>query len=364
MKVLPKKYIEELKVYEPGRPIEEVARELGFEDVLGFQKLASNENELRPSSLALEAMQKTMTEMHRYPDGGCFYLKEKLAATLDVKPEQLVFGAGSNELIVFLCHAFLGKGTNLVMADKAFAVYFLVMALYEADAIRVPMQNLTHDLDAMLAAITPETRIVAICNPNNPTGTLISQEQIDRFMEAVPDNVVVAFDEAYFELLPESQKPDVLKYVREGRENVIVFRTFSKAYGLAGLRVGYAVAHPNLIKLMDKVRQPFNVSAIAQNAAIAALDDFEHLEKTRDITINGLRYLEAELTKMGVEFVPSVTNFMLVKTGRGREICAELQKRKMIVRPMDPYGLPEYLRVSIGTQAQNEQFISDLKSVL
>ncbi len=364
MKVLPKKYIDDLKVYEPGRPIEEVARELGFADVLGFQKLASNENELGPSPLALKAILDSASDMHRYPDGGAFYLKQKLAASLNVKPEELVFGAGSNELIVFLCHAFLEKGTNLVMADKAFAVYFLAAALYEAEAIRVPMLNLGHDLDAMLAAITPETRIIAICNPNNPTGTLITEDQIDAFMAKVPDNVVVAFDEAYFELLPEDLKPDVLKYVREGRENVIVFRTFSKAYGLAGLRIGYAVAHPELIKLIEKIRQPFNVSAMAQIAAMAAIDDVAHLEKSRETVIQGQRYLEAELEKMGIEYVPTVTNFMLIKTGRGREICAELQKRKMIVRPMDPYGLPEYLRVSIGTQAQNEEFIADLKKVL
>lgn len=364
MKVLPNSFIEDLNVYEPGKPIEEVARELGFDDVLGFQKLASNENELGPSPKAMAAMQQAAAEMHRYPDGGCFYLKQKLAGKLDVLPENLIFGCGSNELIVFLCHVFLNKDTNLVMASQAFAVYFLAAALFKAQTVRVPMQNLTHDLDAMLDAITPETRIVAICNPNNPTGTMVSQADIDQFMARVPDHVVVVFDEAYIELLPEDQQPDVLKYIREGRENVMVLRTFSKAYGLAGLRIGYAVAHPELIALLNKVRQPFNLNAIAQAAAFAALDDDEHLEQTRDTVIAGLDYLSTELEKMGVEYVPSVTNFMLVKTGSGRERFMDLQKRKVIVRPMDPYGLPDYIRVSIGTQEQNECFIRELKAIL
>lgn len=364
MKILPKPYVENLLVYEPGKPIEEVARELGFEDVLGFQKLASNENELGPSPKALAAMRAAAPEMHRYPDGGCFYLKQKLADQLDVQPENLIFGCGSNELIVFLCHVFLGKDTNLVMADKAFAVYFLAAALFEAQTVRVPMQHLAHDLEAMLAAITPETRIVAICNPNNPTGTLIDQAAIDRFMASVPDHVVVVFDEAYIELLPEAQQPDVLKYIREGRENVLVLRTFSKAYGLAGLRIGYGVAHPELIHLLNKVRQPFNVNAMAQAGALAALDDVAHLEQTRATVMGGLNYLADQLEQMGIEYVPSVTNFMLVKTGAGRERFLALQKRKVIVRPMDPYGLPEYIRVSIGTQAQNECFIRELKEIL
>jgi histidinol-phosphate aminotransferase len=362
--ILPKSYIENLRVYEPGKPIEEVARELGFADVLGFNKLASNENELGPSPKAMAAMQSAAAQMHRYPDGGCFYLKQKMADQLGVSPDNLIFGCGSNELIVFLCHVFLDQATNLVMADKSFAVYFLAAALFEAQTLRVPMQDLTHDLDAMLAAITPETRIVAICNPNNPTGTLVSQAAIDRFMEAVPDHVVVVFDEAYIELLPEADQPDVIKYVREGRENVIVLRTFSKAYGLAGLRIGYGVAHPALINLLNKVRQPFNVTAMAQTAALAALDDSAHLERSRETVIAGLNYLETELAQMGVEFVPSVTNFMLVKTGEGRARFEALQKRKVIVRPMDPYGLPEYIRVSIGTAEQNACFIRELKAIL
>ena len=359
-----KDWISGLRVYEPGKPIEEVARELGFDDVAAIVKVASNENELGPSPMAIEAMQEAVGEMHRYPDGGAFYLKRKLADKLGVDPAQLLFGCGSNELIVFLCHVFLGQGTNLVMGAEAFAVYFLAAAMYQADTIRVPMPEHVHDLDAMLAAITPETRIVAICNPNNPTGTMVSQEAIDRFIEKLPDHVVAIFDEAYFEVMPEEQKPDVLKHIRAGKENIIVLRTFSKAYGLAGLRIGYAIGCPGLITLLNKVRQPFNVNAMAQSAAMAALDDVTHLVETREMVFQGLEFFERELPKLGIETVPSGANFILVKTGNGREVFQELQKRKVIVRPMDPYGLPDHIRITIGTPEQNRTILDALKEVL
>lgn len=359
-----KNWITDLRVYEPGKPIEEVARELGFDDVSSIVKVASNENELGPSPLAMEAMKGAITEMHRYPDGGAFYLKQKLADRLDIIPENILFGAGSNELIVFLCHVFLTSGNQLVMGAEAFAVYFLAAALYEGSVIRVPMPEHTHDLDAMLAAITPETRIVAICNPNNPTGTMVSPDAIDRFVEQLPDDVIAIFDEAYFEVMPDEMKPDVLKYIREGRENIIVLRTFSKAYGLAGLRVGYAVAHPSLITLLNKVRQPFNLNAMAQVAAMAALDDEDHLQKTRDMVFQGLAFFEKELSALGIESVPSGANFILIKTGKGREVFEALQKRKVIVRPMDPYGLPDFIRITIGTNEQNKAIIEALREVL
>ncbi|RKX39630.1 MAG: histidinol-phosphate transaminase [Verrucomicrobia bacterium] len=359
-----KEWISGLRVYEPGKPIEEVARELGFDDVAAIVKVASNENEIGPSPMAIEAMQEAVGEMHRYPDGGAFYLKRKLAGQLGVDPENLLFGSGSNELIVFLCHVFLGQGTNLVMGAEAFAVYFLASAMYQADTIRVPMPEHVHDLDAMLASITPETRIVAICNPNNPTGTMVSQEAIDRFIEKLPEHVVAIFDEAYFEVMPEEQKPDVLKHIRAGKENIIVLRTFSKAYGLAGLRIGYAIGCPDLIALLNKVRQPFNVNAMAQSAAMAALDDVTHLVETREMVFQGLEFFERELPKLGIETVPSAANFILVKTGNGREVFQELQKRKVIVRPMDPYGLPDHIRITIGTPEQNQTILDALKEVL
>ena len=359
-----KDWISGLRVYEPGKPIEEVARELGFDDIESIVKVASNENELGPSPMAVGAMQDAVGEMHRYPDGGAFYLKRKLAGQLGVDSDQLLFGSGSNELIVFLCHVFLGKGTHLIMGAEAFAVYFLAAAMYDGEAIRVPMPEHTHDLEAMLGAITPETRIVAICNPNNPTGTMVSQEAIDRFIEKLPDHVVAIFDEAYFEVMPEEQKPDVLKHIRAGKENIMVLRTFSKAYGLAGLRIGYAIGCPDLIALLNKVRQPFNVNAMAQSAAMAALDDVTHLVETREMVFQGLEFFERELPKLGIETVPSAANFILVKTGNGREVFQELQKRKVIVRPMDPYGLPDHIRITIGTPEQNRAILDALKEVL
>lgn len=359
-----KNYISDLRVYEPGKPLEEVARELGFENLEGIVKVASNENELGPSPLAIEAMRNSLSEMHRYPDGGAFYLKQKLAGKLGVDPENLLFGCGSNELIVFLCHVFLGQGANLIMGAEAFAVYFLAAALYEGETIRVPMPEHVHDLDAMLAAITPETRLVAICNPNNPTGTMVSPEAIDTFIEKLPDHVVAIFDEAYFEVMPEEQKPDVLKHIRGGKENVIVLRTFSKAYGLAGLRIGYAIGHPELISLLNKVRQPFNVNGMAQAAAMAALDDRSHLTETRLMVFQGLEFFERELPKLGIETTPSGANFILAKTGTGRQVFEQLQKRKVIVRPMDPYGLPDHIRITVGTPEQNQTILNALKEVL
>ncbi|VGO22933.1 histidinol-phosphate transaminase [Pontiella sulfatireligans] len=359
-----KDWISDLRVYEPGKPIEEVARELGFDDIADIVKVASNENELGPSPMAIEAMQEAIPDMHRYPDGGAFYLKRKLVDKIGVEPEQLLFGCGSNELIIFLCHVFMEQGKNLVMGAEAFAVYFLANALYQGETIRVPMPDHVHDLEGMLAAITPDTRLVCICNPNNPTGTIVSAEAIDAFIEKLPDHVVAVFDEAYFEVMPEDKKPDVLKHIRAGKENIIVLRTFSKAYGLAGLRIGYAVGHPKLIGLLNKVRQPFNVNAMAQAAAMAALDDNTHIVETREMVFQGLAFFERELPKLGIETVPSGANFILVKTGNGREVFQKLQKRKVIVRPMDPYGLPDHIRITIGTPEQNQTMLNALKAVM
>lgn len=359
-----KDYISDLRVYEPGKPIEEVARELGFDDFADIVKVASNENELGPSPLAVEAMQEAVSEMHRYPDGGAFYLKQKLADKLQIEPNNLLFGCGSNELIVFLCHVFMEQGKNLIMGAEAFAVYFLANAMFQGETVRVPMPDHVHDLDAMLAAITPNTRLICICNPNNPTGTVISPEAIDRFIEQLPNHVVAVFDEAYFEVMPDDMKPDVLKHIRAGKENIIVLRTFSKAYGLAGLRIGYAAAHPELINLLNKVRQPFNVNLMAQSAAMAALDDITHLVETREMVFQGLEFFERELPGLGVETVPSGANFILIKTGNGRDVFQKLQKRKVIVRPMDPYGLPDHIRITIGTPEQNRVMLNALKEVL
>jgi histidinol-phosphate aminotransferase len=360
----PKEWISDLRVYEPGKPIEEVARELGFDDVAEIVKVASNENELGPSPQAVEAMREAVSEMHRYPDGGAFYLKRKLAQKLEIDPESLLFGCGSNELIVFLCHVFLQSGTNLVMGAEAFAVYFLAASMYRGEIISVPMPEHVHDLEGMLAAITPETRLVAVCNPNNPTGTMVPPTALDAFIGQLPDHVVAVIDEAYFEVMPEEMKPDVIRHIRTGRENVIVLRTFSKGYGLAGLRIGYAVGHPDLIGLLNKVRQPFNVNSMAQAAAMAALDDVTHLVETREMVAAGIAFFARELPKAGIGVVPSGANFVMARTGNGRSVFEALQQRKVIVRPMDPYGLPDYIRITVGTPEQNRIVLDALKEIM
>jgi len=355
--------IETLPIYEPGKPITEVARELGFKDAGEVVKLASNENALGPSPKAVKVMTSAAAGMHRYPDGGAFYLGNALASRLGLDPEMLLFGNGSNELIELLGHVYLGPNRNIVMADHAFVVYRLVAAACGASVLTVPMKNLTHDLDAMVKAITPETSLVFISNPNNPTGTMVGQHEIDRFMDAVPDHVVTCFDEAYIELLANDRQPDTLRYVKAGRA-VVVLRTFSKTYGLAGLRIGYGIASEEGIRLLNRVRQPFNVNAMAQEAAIAALEDQAHVDATREMVESGLTYLTTELRAHGIDCVPAVVNFMLVEVGEWRAIFESLMREGVIVRPMDGYGLPQYVRVTVGTAEENECFVRALKKVL
>ena len=355
--------VEKLVTYEPGRPIEEVARELGFASADEIVKLASNENALGPSPLAVEAMRKHAMRMHRYPDGGAYYLKRALAAKLDVSPGQILPGTGSNELLELLGHVFLGRGSGIVMADRAFVVYKLVAAGFGADTVTVPMKSFVHDLDAMLAAIRPETRIVFISNPNNPTSTVVDPGDIVRFMNSVPDHVVVCFDEAYIELLSRDEQPDTLQYVRDGR-NVVVLRTFSKVYGLAGLRIGYAVAPEQAIGLLNHVRQPFNVNAMAQAAALASLDDDEHIENTCRMVSEGIAFFEREFDRMKLNYVPPKANFVLVEVGTGRTVFEAMMKKGVIARPMNGYGLPKHVRITIGTAAENERCIAALNEVL
>jgi histidinol-phosphate aminotransferase len=272
-------------------------------------------------------------------------------------------GNGSNELIELLAHTFISPNTGIVMADRAFVMYKVVAAAFQAGVVSVPMKDFTHDLEAMCAAIRPDTRLVFISNPNNPTATMVGQAEIDAFMARVPDHVVVCFDEAYIELLGPDERPDVLKFVREKR-NVVVLRTFSKTYGLAGLRLGYAVAPEGCVELLNRVRQPFNVNSMAQAAAVAALEDDDFVERSRIMVREGLAFLEQELGRLGVCYVPAVVNFMLVKVGKGRDVFEALLREGVIVRPMDAYGLPEYVRVTVGTRPENERFLEALRVVL
>ena len=351
-----------LPVYQPGRPIEEVARELGLapETII---KLASNENPLGPSRLALAAMRKAARQVHLYPDGGAFHLKQKLAQHLELTPAHLILGSGSNEVIELLGHALLSPSAEVVVSQYCFAVYPIVTALFGAKLIVVPAVKYGHDLEAMRQAITPNTRIVFVANPNNPTGTSVGAEQLREFIQAVPANVLVALDQAYLEF--QTDPLDLLPEIRYGqRPNLLLMRTFSKIYGLAGVRLGYGIGHPEFIAELNKIRQPFNVNAIAQAGAFAALDDRAHVDRTRRNNERGLKFYERAFRKLGLEFIPSAANFILVRVGQGERFFLELQRHGIIVRPMGGYQLPEWIRISIGKPSENQRCLEALKAVL
>jgi len=353
-------HLRDLALYEPGKPIEETARESGLrpDQII---KLASNENPLGPSPRVQAAMQGALVGANLYPDGGGFYLRTALAEKLQVRPENLILGNGSNEIIEFIGHAFLGPTAEMVTSENAFIAYRLVASLFGAKIITVADREYRFDLDAILHAITPRTRVVFIANPNNPTGTLVRQEALDRFMARAPNGVVVVFDEAYFEYL--DAPPDTLQFVRAGR-NVIVLRTFSKIHALANARLGYGIAHPEFIRVLQKTREPFNTSGIAQAGALAALADRAHQAETKRITDEGRQYLEREFGALGLTFVPSVANFVLVRVGDGKATFRALLRKGVIVRALSGYNFPEWVRVSVGTMAENRQFIAALREVL
>ncbi|MDP3071173.1 MAG: histidinol-phosphate transaminase [Opitutaceae bacterium] len=347
-------------VYEPGKPIEYVARELGL-DPAGIIKLASNENPFGPSPRALAAAKAALEHGELYPDGGCFELRRKLAGRHGLEADQFVVGNGSNEIIELLGHAFVGAGDEVVMGAPAFVVYKLVTLLFGAQAVEVPLRDWRHDLPAIAAAITPRTKLVYVCTPNNPTGTANTEAELLAFVRALPDHVIAVIDEAYAEYV--EHPPDLRPLIREGRK-VVCLRTFSKIYGLASLRVGYGYGSPMLAALLNRLRQPFNVNAIAQAAAIAALDD--HAFATHCATANraGLRQIEQGCRERGWNFVPSVANFMLIEVGDGGRVFEALQRRGVIVRPVKSYGLPGWVRVTVGTAEQNERLLRELAVVV
>ncbi|MBT8038028.1 MAG: histidinol-phosphate transaminase [Verrucomicrobiae bacterium] len=353
-------FVCDLVAYEPGKPIEETARELGL-DPATIVKLASNENPLGPSPMAQEAMRNEIDQVHIYPDGGGYKLRSALADRHGLEIENVVLGNGSNEIIELLCHCFLNPEAELIAAEHAFVVYKLMATLFGAKYVEVADPDFIHDVDGMADAITENTRLVFIANPNNPTGTLVGQDALDRFMDRLPEHVVAVFDEAYYEFLEDA--PDTLKYVKEGR-NVCVLRTFSKAYGLAGLRIGYGMASPAVASLLQKARQPFNANAMAQAAALAAMNDGDHVQQTLDTNNTGLAYYEKAFAARGLEYVPSVANFILVKVGDGDVLFQKMLEQGVIVRAMRGYKLPEWVRISVGTQAENERCIEVLDEVL
>jgi len=346
-------FVCDLVAYEPGKPIEETARELGL-DPATIVKLASNENPLGPAPMAQEAMRKEMDQVHIYPDGGGYKLRSALAEKHGLGLENVVLGNGSNEIIELLCHCFLNPKAELIAAEHAFVVYKLMATLFGAKYVEIADPGFIHDVDGMADAITADTRLVFIANPNNPTGTLVGQEALDRFMDRLPEHVVAVFDEAYYEFLDDA--PDTLKYVKEGR-NVCVLRTFSKAYGLAGLRIGYGLASPQVASILQKARQPFNANSMAQAAALAAMNDNQHVQQTLATNNTGLAFYEKAFAERGLEYVPSVANFILVKVGDGDDLFQKMLQKGVIIRAMSGYKLPEWVRISIGTQAENERCI-------
>ena len=350
----------DLAVYEPGKPIEETARELGV-DPNEIIKLASNENSLGPSPKAVATMRAAIESAQLYPDGSGRYLRKAIAERLGLGVENVILGNGSNEVIEFIAHAFLNRKDEVVTSEYAFIAYKLIAQLFDAQTIETPTIDFQPDLDRMLSVVTPKTKIIFIANPNNPTGALIAQGNIDNFVDRVPDGVITVLDEAYFEFLDDP--PDTLRHVRDGRD-VVVLRTFSKIHGLASLRVGYGIARPELIDVLQKTRQPFNVNGIAQIGALAALEDEEHLRKTKRLVDSGRAYFENEFRAMKLKFNPSAGNFVFVNVSNGPAVFKKLLAMKIIVRPLLGYNLPEWLRITVGTMEQNEKCIAALKKAL
>lgn len=346
-----------LTPYSPGKPLEELERELGITNAV---KLASNENPRGTSPLALAALSQGLASLHRYPDGGAHRLREALGEHWKVAPERIVVGNGSDELISLLIHTFLAPGEEAVMADHTFVIYHMAVTGAHGRPIQVPLRDWKHDLDAMADAVSERTRLLFICNPNNPTGTIVSADEVASLMARVPDHVVVVFDEAYFEYVQASEFPDTLRLVQENR-NVVVLRTFSKIYGLAGLRIGYGMTTPEIAGYLHRLRPPFNANAVAQYAAIAALRDERHVAESRAMNRTEMAAMQAGLTALGLQPVSSEANFLYVDTKRdGREVFERLLKQGVIVRHIEG----SRLRVTIGLPAENRRFLDVLAQVL
>jgi histidinol-phosphate aminotransferase len=355
-------YVQELSPYVPGKPIEELAREFGLPET-EIVKLASNENPRGPSAAVRAAIAAATNDLCRYPDGNGFALKQALSARYGVGPERIVLGNGSNDVLELVTQAFLRPGDHAVYSRHAFAVYPLATKARGATGIEVPAKDYGHDLPAMRAAVTPQTRAVFVANPNNPTGTWIEPRALKAFIASVPEDVIVVLDEAYNEYLDPSQEAPSASWTNE-HANLIVSRTFSKAHGLAALRVGYGIMNANVADMLNRVRQPFNVNALAQAAAIAALADTAYVEESRALNRAGMGELESGVRALGLRFISSHGNFLLVHVGDAGGVYQHLLQRGVIVRPVANYGLPEFLRVTVGLPAENRRFLDALASAL
>lgn len=347
-------------VYQAGKPIEYVAREFGL-DPDGILKMASNENPLGPSPKAVEAVSKALGGLNYYPDGGCYDLGRKVAARMGLSPSQLVFGNGSNEVIELVAHALLNPGDNAVFGVHSFIVYKLSTLLMGAECREVPMPGLRYDFQMLLDAVDEKTKVVFVANPNNPTGTVAGQKEIEEFVRALPEGVVFCYDEAYCDF--QDDPVDIRGLIAEGRP-VIGLRTFSKIYGLAGLRAGYGYCTEELAALINRVREPFNMNSLAQAGAAAALDDFEFYEKSRAVNKAGRAQIEKRFGELGLEYISEGGNFIMVKVSDALKKFDALQRAGVIVRPNVGYGLPDWLRITIGTEAENDRFLSEFSRLL
>jgi histidinol-phosphate aminotransferase len=346
-----------LSPYVPGKPIEELQREMGLARVI---KLASNENPLGPSPKALAVLNEGLSTLHRYPDGGGFRLREALAERWKVTSDHIILGNGSDEILGLLARTFLSPGDEAVMADHTFVIYKMEVLAAHGKAVTVPLKQWRHNLPSMADAVTPRTRLIFVCNPNNPTGTMVSADEVDGFLARMPEGVIVVFDEAYFEYVRSSEFPDSMAYVKQGR-NVIVLRTFSKIYGLAGLRIGYGVTTPEITNYLNRVRPPFNANSMAQRAALAALADDEHVATSRAVNRAGMEQVVGGLKALGLSPIPSEANFIFVDVARdGRQVFENLLRQGIIVRHIEG----RMIRVTIGQREENEAFLIALAKAL
>lgn len=353
--------IHRLRPYVPGKPIEEVERELGITDII---KMASNENALGPSPRALEAMRKALDDVALYPDGNCFSLRNAVAKHLSVEPDELIFGNGSDDIIHMLGLTFLRAGDECIQSDVTFSQYLTCAVLNDCDCHDAAAKDFRYDVDAMAALINDKTKLIFIANPNNPTGTMVTHDEVLRLLDRMPERCILVMDEAYYEYVDRNDYPRSIEWVKEGR-NVIVLRTFSKVYALAGLRVGYGIAKSDLIKYVERVREPFNVNSVAMAGAIASLNDPDQVMRSREFNAAGKKYLYAEFERMGLQYWPTQANFIWVDIRRDSvQAFKELLKRGVIVRTGDIFNAPTHIRVTIGTEEQNARFIRALTEVL
>ncbi|MFH1092697.1 MAG: histidinol-phosphate transaminase [Candidatus Omnitrophota bacterium] len=360
IKKLVKKSILTVKPYKPGKPIEEVKREFGLTRVY---KMASNENALGPSPRAVAAIKKGILNIHRYPDGNCFYLKKALAKKFKLPQENLIIGNGSDEIIVLALRTFINEGDEVIIAEPTFLVYKIAAAIIGAKIVSVPLKAYHYDLEAMKKKINKRTKMIFIANPDNPTGSYVNRREVEKFLKGLPKDMIIFFDEAYFEYMNARDYPNSMRYLGGG--NVIVSRSFSKAYGLGGLRIGWAAASKEIIGYLNQVREPFNVNMLAQIAATAALNDRNHVMRSRRLIKEGKKFICEELQKIKLFYVPSVTNFILFNAGKkSLQVYDNLMRKGIIVREMSAWGLKNFIRVTIGTNKENRLFVKFLKKFI